>query len=128
MNAQAELDFLRTPLSPNRKFSDFFSQYSLHKEDIPDLPTGVLINVGKFLTISGGSERPELPYTSCYVAVTPEVIRLAASNLIVVDRDEIYFELIVHADDAYLYFKYNQIIGSRLLAILDLNTLPTNLS
>jgi hypothetical protein len=56
------------------------------------------------------------------VCVTPtqDVIDYIRNKMITVDADRIYFHVIVYEDrTSRVYAKYNQIIGSRLLAVFD---------
>lgn len=41
-----------------------------------------------------------------------------------IDDRNIYFEIYLHADYASLYAKYNKICGNRLLAYLDIDSIP----
>lgn len=60
-------------------------------------------------------------YTGKSMTIHGEVI----ANMLQVDNDSIYFEIIVRDDGtADVYARYNQIIGSRMLATIDASTLP----
>lgn len=57
------------------------------------------------------------PYS--YGIPSKEILKTIQNNMIYIDNDSIYFEIIEFENNYHLYAKYNQIIGSRLLAILD---------
>lgn len=57
---------------------------------------------------------------------TEELRDFCIANMLRVDYDSIYFEIITRDDGtADVYAKHNQIIGSRLAATIDASTLPT---
>jgi len=116
------------PLSDHRDFSHFFIDISdekkspfprtrIHKKDAKQQ------YVGTHLQVDGGADTG-IEFTYFRVQPSKWAIRLAEESMIAIDYDEVYFKLIVFKDEATLYLQYNQIIGSRLLATLDLNTLP----
>lgn len=57
--------------------------------------------------------------------VTPSVLtRLTIRAEMLLYSFSFYFELILHADHADVWVKYNEILGQRRLASVDLDTLP----
>lgn len=68
---------------------------------------------------------PDDVYTYGRAVPSQEVIDAVRTNMLCIAYDSIYFAL--HFDDdgtARVYATYNQIIGSRLLAIVDAATIP----
>jgi hypothetical protein len=111
------------PLSNIRDINHFFSvitEMPISKNHLFIHPEVEGMHIGNHLVISG----PGVDYTSGKVYVTSYTVELAEQHLIPIAYDEIYFELIMFDDCAHLYIKYNQIIGSRLMAIIDLATIP----
>ena len=95
---------------PNiRRFSDLFGEIE-PKKDRPFADKAVISN---WLHYSK-------PYRSEYREPRPIVLEYIRGNMLPVDYDSIYFEVIDRGDNETLIVaKYNQIIGSRWLAIVD---------
>ena len=64
------------------------------------------------------------PYTSYQFKPTQKLIDAVNELMICVERDRIYFKVIVFDDCFHLYAQYNLIIGSRFLGKFDLSELP----
>lgn len=64
-------------------------------------------------------------YRSFHVRPKQEVIEYVRNNMIPVYYDHIYFQVVVRNDNtALITASYNQIIGSRWLALVDADTVP----
>ena len=119
----------RPPASQSRNFKDFFSTckrrtYGENRTPVPESSPRNRLCFQHWIYISGRSGNRDVGPGSFTATPTVETVSLAEADMIEVNNDRIYFELIVFADEAHLYAKYNQIIGSRLLAELDLDSLP----
>lgn len=110
----------KKPLSDSRNLREFL--YAI-EEDFQDAIGDDDDLFGHYLQISGGCDRPGLPYQSARVTPT-ELTKTLCRNNILSDAGTLYYQLILFSDDAALHVAYNSIIGSRLLAFVDLETLP----
>lgn len=112
------------PLSRQRVFKRFFQDV---REDFtscePSDRTSQDAWYGTFLQIDGGFDRPGLPYQSAKVKPTEFTKRLCRKNMMGCGGS-LHYKMVLFQDEATLYAVYDQIIGSRLLATIDLNTLP----
>lgn len=121
----------RTPLSESRDFSTFFSDAREWTESATrevrrgeELSLGNDMRLGTYLTVRGGSGREKIGYGGFTVTPTHETKRLVEASLIAISHDTLHYNLILFDDGATLYVQYGLIIGDRLLARLDLSTLP----
>jgi hypothetical protein len=65
-----------------------------------------------------------IPHHSFAIEPTSELLDLM-DDMLRIDKDSIYFELIVYTDNtAMLIAKYNLIIGSRWIAMIDVDSIP----
>jgi hypothetical protein len=85
-------------------------------------PTRKGLTLSGFMSVMPGSTWPKdqrLP-SALRVAPSDLVKRAVDANLIHVYADRIYFQAYCHDDRADIYAKYSQILGSRLLAVMDM--------
>ena len=108
------------------KFSDLFTEWTKADTTItrkgikhtypeilrPDCKTPAYIQC--WLTFSGHK------FDSLDVLPTQELIEYVDKNMLAIDYDRIYFEIVTRDDCYALRANYNQILGSRLLAIFPL--------
>jgi len=113
----------RPLLFPNAdSFSDIFEHVdsgkkivAVLKSDDPQIKDKM--GIGNWVMMSGGK--------SFHATPKKVVIEALEKSLILVNYDEIYFEIVDRGGgDALVLAKYNQIIGSRYLAIIDPRTIP----
>jgi hypothetical protein len=77
--------------------------------------------VSSYCTVSGGEQ-----YRSFSVKPQQRVMDYIGENMLDIAYDSIYFTVTIRDDgSALLAAQYNQIIGSRWLAIVDASTIPT---
>ena len=59
------------------------------------------------------------------VMPSPALLDAIADNMLAIDRDSIYFHIVIHEDgQAVVYAKYNLIIGSRKFATIPASEIP----
>ncbi|MCK9433735.1 MAG: RsmD family RNA methyltransferase [Candidatus Cloacimonetes bacterium] len=112
----------RKMLFPNAcKFEELFS---IGEENWKHSEDGFKIGSYCNLHISSDWGKREWPSSIC-VKPNPELIQALCENMLSIDGG-IYFEIVIFGMDgqADVYAKYNQILGSRLIAELDLSSIP----
>lgn len=117
---------------PGATFSDLFSEHRLCQiacpmplSPFPSLPLGNRkrkgSKIGSYLATNAG-------HPSAHVRPSPDLVTFLRANMIDVDYDSIYFRAIHRGDGTTLVIaQYNQIIGSRWLALLQTSDLPADL-
>jgi hypothetical protein len=126
---------MQEPMTKARCFSTFF-----HTKSVRDYPSpsvnrndrGVVIfpndaknmRLGHHLMVDGGSGCEDVEFQGLWVVPTSKMKAFVERNLIAVDYDTLHYKLIIFPDGANLYVEYGQIIGSRLVASLTLDSLP----
>jgi hypothetical protein len=117
----------KTPLSPLTNWETFFNEiqpWTSRPDSDPFLfRIQANMRLGSYMTVSGGDDI-SLDFQSFRVTPRLMVTELAEQHLIEVENDTTHFNLIIFANEAHLYLEYGQIIGSRLLAKLRLDTIP----
>ena len=88
-------------------------------------PTGW---VGHYCIVGRDHEAFGLPH-SLYVEVTPEALQWIKDNLLHIEYDRIYFELVAFDDGtAVIWAKYNKIIGEYKLAEVSVDEIKKGLA
>lgn len=81
--------------------------------------------IGSYCSVRDDRPNARPVYRSLYVNPSADVYQYIIRNMIAVDNDSIYFEIIIHDDEcAGVFAKYNQILGSRFLANINPALLP----
>lgn len=121
------------PAFEDVKFSDLFSglkQWTWNREmkhEYPDIKRTNFNNSVKFASIQtwlNFSQRTGQEYQPSFdVIPSPLLVNWVDSNMLAIDYDKIYFEIITFDDYFDIYARYNQIIGSRLIARMPLTEL-----
>lgn len=117
------------------KFSDFFESVDSGKKIVAVMvstfsSTGRKQNdsqkISNFVSITKAAKvKKEYPH-SFYATPKKDVLAAMDKNMIVVNYDEIYFQISVRsATEALVLAKHNQIIGDRWLGFIDPKTIPT---
>lgn len=122
------------PAFEDVKFSDLFSglkQWTWNREmkhEYPDIERTAnldkLVKGAKIQTWLNFSQRSGQEYQPSFdVIPSPLLVNWVDSNMLAIDYDKIYFEIITFDDYFDIYARYNQIIGSRLIARMPLTEL-----
>ena len=118
-----------------KNFGDFFHVETATKQrgaliDIPrrnpnETRSGRKINswIGNYVQIDGSSEYP-YSFDYFYCAPNDNLIEIIENNMITVDYDTIYFNIILFKDYAVLRARYGQILGSRVIARIQHDSIP----
>lgn len=113
-----------------RSFGELFEGYApwnstLSRRSTPQAFPPVKVegakgSIGPYLVVSGGEHR------SMAVKPNQAVIDYIVSNMFsILSDDTIYFEIVIRDEnEALVTAKYNKIIGSRWLALIDPKTIP----
>jgi len=80
--------------------------------------------ISEFVSVRNGSTMPDC-YYYFNARLKPQACEWIAANMLAIDNDSIYFEIILHKTGAVIWAKYNQILGSRMLGSVKLETVPT---
>lgn len=121
-------NFERKVYLPGAKFSELLTVI-----DEPDGPyNDVYVNgmqIGTYCRISPTYEmKDKMPWhQKLYVAPTQKLIDFVRDVMIHIDYDVLSFEIIVFQDEAHIYIRHGQIIGSFLLTIVPLADLPSQI-
>ena len=114
-------------LQGTRLFSEFFSEYhkweyDKDKRKLKPIAFGKKAWIGNYLQLRYFDERG---FKSIEVMPTEKLINVINSTMMPFDYDQIDYELIIYTDNtAMLVCRYNQIIGSRWIAMIDVNSIP----
>lgn len=102
----------RIPLLDNTNFSELFTFTDKKMKFL----TAVKHSVSSFMCGSIDDK-----YKSFNVIPSPAVLDAINRTMLLIDYDEIYFDVITRSDWNHVdvYAKYNQILGSRLIAMVD---------
>lgn len=116
-----------------RKFDELFSRFAYrHDNDVRgvdwqgrDVITGdrATSKIGPSIHWTDAND----VYTYGRAVPSQEVVDAVRANMLCIKYDSIYF--VLHLDDdgtARVYAQYNQIIGNRLLAVVDASTIPAS--
>jgi len=105
-------------------FSDFLSNPIPFKQ--PNLYKPIpfqLSQISSYLQIM--NRKCQYSFEVFEVMPTDKLIDFVKENMLAIDYDSIYFEIICYENNtAMLIAKYNQIIGSRWIAMIDINSIP----
>ena len=107
------------------QFSDFFSEYKpyiVNSKEFKPIPFGEKATIGNWLQVS----KAQTAYNwSFNIKPTNKLIEIAKQSMLSIDYDQIYFRLMLYSNGtAMLIAQYNQIIGSRWIAMIDINSIP----
>ena len=107
------------------QFSDFFSDckpYDKDSKEFKPIPFGEKATIGNYLEV----DKAQTAYRYSYnVKPTDKLIELVNKNMISIDYDQIYFTIMLYPDNTVLLImRYNQIIGSRWVASININSIP----
>ena len=109
------------------QFLDFFSEYAPYDKNskaFKAIPFGGKATIGNYLEVCRAQTACRYFYN---VKPTDKLVELINNHMISVDYDQIYFTIMIYPDNtAMLIMKYNQIIGSRWIAMIDINSIPNN--
>ena len=110
------------------QFSEFFSEYKPYdkiSKEFKAIPFGKKATIGCYLEVS----KAQTAFRQFFnVKPTDRLIELVNGNMISIDYDQIYFTIMLYPDNtAMLIMRYNQIIGSRWIAMIDINSIPIEL-
>lgn len=116
----SEFNQMFIPALENVTFEDLFTGMSTERPT-PGARGSFTQYHHKGFTVSGFCSGGHRNATFKYSHVTPSLLVLdyIADNMLRVNHDSIYFEVIEFDTFYRVYVKYNQIIGSRLLAVID---------
>ena len=108
------------------QFGDFFSdqvKFNSNSRKFKKIPwNGNKTTIGNYLQFRNLEESK---YNSFEVMPSDKLVRLIKETMIPIEYDEIAFEIIIYNDKtAMLIARYNQIIGSRWIAMIDLKSIP----
>jgi len=105
-----------------RSFEDLFTEIHPwdakrdgHPDDVePDT------DIGHYLTVGGAGG-----HRSFWARPAPSLVKWVMDNMLHLDNDRKFFEVVVREDgSALILVKYNQILGSRWLTIVPAASLP----
>lgn len=107
------------------QFFVFFSEYKPYEKDskaFKPIPFGDKATIGNYLEIS----KAQTAFRQFFnVKPTDRLIEIVNQHMISIDYDQIYFVIMIYPDNtAMLIMKYNQIIGPRRIAMIDINSIP----
>lgn len=110
------------------QFVDFFSEYKPYdkiSKEFKAIPFGDKATIGKYLEVC----KTQTAFRQFFnVEPTDRLIELVNGNMLSIDYDQIYFTIMIYPDStAMLIMRYNQIIGSRWIAMIDKNSIPISL-
>jgi len=108
-------DILGKPLAFPKceRLADLFDKIGPYDKDAKSTQRVHSMTLGPYCVVSDGG------YRSAGVHATDAVVAFCNESMIDIDRDSLYFEIVVRDDDSALVLvKHNQILGSRWLAIL----------
>ncbi len=114
----------RLSLLSVQTFGELFDYAALwqHDKKKPEFKADRVV-VSAFLchSTAHGPRHPSLE-----IRPTPAVLEVIGREMLAIDRDRIYFEIITFDDGtSTVYAKYNQILGSHKLANIHTDTIPT---
>ena len=112
-----------------RTFKEIFPKSCSYKSPAPTLATVNAWDEGEPATISGYLYvNDPNNIRSLSVTTKKKIISWMKEDMVFPNGDTIYFEAIFNYGDgtASIWAKHNKIIGSRLLAVIDLSTIPAN--
>ena len=116
----------RPPLLPVQLFGELFEYAALWQHDSkaqrPEFKAErVVVSCYLCHSTAHGPRHPALE-----IRPTPAVLEVIGREMLAIDRDRIYFEIITFDDGtSTVYAQYNQILGSRKLANIHTDTIPT---
>lgn len=114
----------RTILDGVHPFNKFFSEHKSFdfKENYKEHHHKGMV-IGNYLQMRYMDE--SIGHHSFAITPTEELKELICNNMLRINWDHIYFEIIVYTNNkAMLIAKYNLIIVSRWIAMIDVNSIP----
>lgn len=130
------------PLTSARTFQEVFETYKPRHSGMPKPESDngytltwkttdaledkrVKVKVGGLCSIDRITPEGRQYMPSLYALPNERTFSAVCNNTIPLDRDSIYFSIIIREDGtAWVYYQHNLIIGSGLVAIIDASTIP----
>jgi len=107
------------------RFDELFDEVDKYNDKSIKAREWNMVKVGTYCIIFDNRKNQQNTHKSLAVKVNDKVFQWITSNMLYIIYDTLHFKAIIYDDGSVnIYVEYGQILGSRLLASMDVESIP----